>query len=203
MKESKTSNIIPGQQTGKAIDAESHVALPNESAAKTFFAKVKDRLKNVNRWDEYAGNFSATFRLVNASGIEVNRHVEKGDYFKIDIPGPGSESGKGYDWVRVEEIENNATTDGEKFGLRVRPTENPQGGRDDVAHFYSDESTSTFLVERKGNTITASIHDRNTKPNTEASTTADKIRDTAVGAAGVLAFSKIQWQKLTDGLLEK
>jgi hypothetical protein len=203
MKEKKPSDIVPDQQTGKAIDAESNVELKDENSAKALFAEVKDRLQNVNRWREYAGNFSATFQVVDPSGKEVDRKVAKGDYFKIDIPGPGSESGKGYDWVCVEEIEHKSSADSEQFGFRVRPTDNPQGQKSDVAHFYSDESTSSFLVERKGNKIIASVHDRNTKPNTDANTAADKIRHTVVGTAGVLSFSKIQWQKLTDGLLKK
>jgi hypothetical protein len=127
--------------------------------------------------------------------------VQKGDYFKIDIPGPGSDSGEGYDWVQIEEVETTTSLDGERFGFRVRPTDNPQNRKEDVAHFYSEESTSSFIVERQNNKITASVHDRNTKPNTDADTVIDKIRDTIVGAAGVASFSKIQWKKLTDGLV--
>jgi hypothetical protein len=201
MKEKK-SNIIPPQRTGKAIDAESGIEL-DEKESKTFFSEVKSRLQNVNRWKDYAGNISATFQLVDQSGKEINRPVQKGDYFKIDIPGPGTASGEGYDWVHVEEVENVTTPDGERFGLRVRPTDNPQNNKQDVAHFYSEESTSSFIVERKGNTITASVHDRNTKPNSDAEGTADKIRDAVVGAVGVAAFSKVQWKNLTDGLLKK
>jgi len=201
MKE-KESNIIPPQRTGKAIDAESGIEL-DEKESKTFFSEVKSRLQNVNRWKDFAGNISATFQLVDQSGKEINRPVQKGDYFKIDIPGPGTASGEGYDWVHVEEVENVITPDGERFGLRVRPADNPQNNKQDVAHFYSEESTSSFVVERKGNTITASVHDRNTKPNPDAEGTADKIRDAVVGAVGVAAFSKVQWKNLTDGLLKK
>jgi hypothetical protein len=203
MKEKKSADIIPKQQTGKAIDAESEVELKQENEAQAFFYEVKNRLQNVNQWKDYAGNLSATFHLVDTSGMEVKRTVQKGDYFKIDIPGPGTTSGDGYDWVHVEEIENSTTPDGERFGFRVRPTDNPQSNKQDVAHFYSEESTSSFIIERKGNKITASIHDRNTKPNADAESIADKIRDTVVGAAGVAAFSKVQWKKLTDGLLKK
>lgn len=153
--------------------------------------------------EDYAGNISAEFQLVDKSGAEVQRTVQKGDYFKIDIPGPGTVSGDGYDWVQVEEVENTTTPEGERFGFRVRPTDNPKNDKPDVAHFYSEESTSSFLVERKGNKIIASVHDRNTKPNPDAGDTIDKIRDAVVGAAGVAAFSKVQWKNLTDGLLKK
>ncbi|HZI25909.1 MAG TPA: hypothetical protein VFD46_12575 [Chryseolinea sp.] len=203
MKQKKSSDIIPDQQTGKAIDAESEIDMKQETEAQSFFAEVKNRLQNVNHWKEYAGNLSATFQLVDQSGGKVNRAVQKGDYFKIDIPGPGTTSGEGYDWVQVEEVEHATTPDGERFGFRVRPTDNPQNNKQDVAHFYSEESTSSFIIERKGSKITASVHDRNTKPNADADATVDKIRHAVVGTAGAAAFSKVQWKKLTDGLLKK
>mgnify|MGYP003579757602 FL=1 len=203
MENKNTPNIVPSQQTGKAIDAKSSIELTGEMEARSFFAEVKNKLQNVNQWKEYAGNLSATFQLVNAEGKEIDRPAQKGDYFKIDIPGPGSTSGEGYDWVQIEEVESKSSPDGESFGFRVRPTDNPQNSKQDVAHFYSEESTSSFVVERNGYRITASVHDRNTKPNTDADSTTDKIRDAVVGAAGALSFSKNQWQNLTDGLLKE
>jgi|SRR5688572_22717865 hypothetical protein len=199
----KASDIVPKQQTGKAIDVESSIELKDENDAREFFTMVRDRLQNINQWNEYAGNISAQFQLVDQQTIEVQRKPVEGDYLKIDIPGPGSKSGDGYDWVRIEEVVNTSTPDSESFGFRVRPTDNPQEGKRETAHFYSKESTSSFIVERKKNRVTASVHDRNTKPNTDADRPSDKIRDVAIGAAGALTFSKIQWQNLTDGLLDE
>lgn len=197
------SPIVPEQQTGRAIDAASSIELPKEEDAKIFFGEAKERLLNVNEWKNIAGTLSATFQLVDAKGNTVDRKAQKGDYFKIDIPGPGSKSGEGYDWVQIEEIESASLPDGERYGFRVRPTDNPQNHKEDVAHFYSEESTSSFVIERRKNKVTASVHDRNTKPNTDADTAVDKIRDAVVGAAGVATFSKIQWQNLTDGLVHQ
>lgn len=203
MKNKNESDIVPEQQSGKAIDAESSIDLAATEDATSFFEQVKDRLQNVNQWKEVAGTLSATFQLVDANGMEVKRKAQKGDYFKIDIPGPGTESGEGYDWVQIEEVESTSAPDSERFAFRVRPTDNPQNRKQDVAHFYSRDSTSSFVVERNRNKITASVHDRNTKPNTEATTAIDKIRDAVVGAAGVISFSKIQWKNLTDGLVRR
>jgi len=197
------SSIVPDQQTGRAIDAFSTVELENEEDAKAFFGQAKENLRDVNHWKTIAGTISATFQLVDAKGKEVRRKAEKGDHFKIDIPGPGTKTGEGFDWVQIEEVENVSLPDGERFGFRVRPTDNPQNEKKDVAHFYSDESTSSFVVERRNNTVTASVHDRNTKPNTDANKPIDKIRDAIVGAAGVTTFSKIQWKNLTDGLVNQ
>jgi hypothetical protein len=196
-----TSDIVPNQESGKAIDAVSSIELTDQNEARNLFEHVRKRLQNVKEWKQYAGNLSAEFQLVDTNGVEIQREPAKGDYLKIDIPGPGSESGDGFDWVRIEEIVSTATPDSESFGFRVRPTENPHDIERETAHFYSNESTSSFIVERTGNKVTASIHDRNTKPNTEAGRPADKIRDVVVGTAGALTFSKLQWKNLTDGLL--
>ena len=71
MKEKTTSDIVPNQHTGKAIDVESAVKFKGEKEAKAFFTEVKERLQNVNQWKEYAGNLSASFQLVDKDGVEV------------------------------------------------------------------------------------------------------------------------------------
>ena len=203
MKEKEEPGIVPEQHTGKPIDAESSVELASTEEAKTFFQTVKSRLENVNGWHSLAGELSAEFQLVDEQGQEVNRPVQKGDYFKIDVPGPGTKSGEGFDWVRVEAVEAISNANEETFAIRVRPAQNPQGDEKDVAHFYSPDSTSSFTVKREGRKITAGIYDRNTKTNKQANSLTDKIRDAVVGAAGILSFSKIQWSALADGLLRK
>jgi hypothetical protein len=194
--------IVPEHYTGKPIDTESSIVLDSVEEAKQFFQTVKRRLQHVNAWHQVAGQFSAEFQLVNAEGREVDRAVQQGDYFKIDVPGPGSKSGEGYDWVRVEEIEDHAEQDTETFGIRVRPAQNPQNNDHDVAHFYSPESTSSFTVTRTGNTVTAGVYDRNTKANQQPDSVVDKVRDAVVGFFGLLSFSKIQWKAFTNGLVK-
>ncbi|MFN2439557.1 MAG: hypothetical protein ABR503_10190, partial [Chitinophagaceae bacterium] len=194
--------IIPQQQTGKSIDTETSAELNNAEEAKAFFDIVKTRLQNVNNWHETAGNLSADFQLVDKAGKEVQRTPEKGDYFKIKIPGPGTDSGEGYDWVQIEEVESTSSTEVDSYGLRVRPAQNPQNTKEDIAHFYSNESTSSFTVTREKNKVTVAIYDRNTKANKDADSVGDKIRDAVVGTAGILSFSKIQWKALAEGLIK-
>jgi hypothetical protein len=203
MEKMERENIVPGQHTGKAIDAKASVDFTNQQDARDLFHIVKQRLQDVNNWHNIAKSLSAKFQLVRADKTNGTGAPKKGDYFKIDIPGPGSKAGRGYDWVQIEDIEDTSTDDYESYGIRVRPTDNPETSDEDVAHFYSPESTSTFLVTRKGNTVKAEIFDRNTKPNDETTTLVDKIRHKVVGATGAAAFSKIQWQGLVDGLIAR
>lgn len=199
--EKNHTGIIPEHEEGAVIDTVSSIELGSNEEAKAFFPTVKDRLLDVNRWHEIAGGLSATFQLVDGKGNEVARPVEKGDYFKIDIPGPGSSTGHGYDWVQVEDVRVVSGEDVESVGIRVRPASNPQGGKGDIAHFYSEQSTSSFTVTREHNKIIAGIYDRNTKPNTNAASLGDKVRDAVTGAGAVAVFSRLQWKSLAEGLL--
>ncbi len=205
MEEKNYTGIVPEQYDGKPIDAESSIELKDIQEAETFFTSVKRRLQDVNNWHKLAGNLSATFFLTDRNGKKIHRDIQEGDYFKIDIPGPGTQSGEGYDWVQIEKIENFSDHDIESFALRVRPAPNPQNpdNKQAVSHFYSPESTSSFTVTREKNKVTAGIYDRNTKPNKQTESLTDKVRDAVVGAAGIVSFSKIQWKALADGLIKR
>ncbi|HEY9049215.1 MAG TPA: hypothetical protein VIN08_25110 [Ohtaekwangia sp.] len=193
--------ITPLQYKGKAIDAHSSRLFGSLQEAKIFFKTAKERLQSIHSWHTIARNLSATFRLVDASGIDLYRAPREGDYFKIDIPGPGSIEGEGYDWVKIEAVESNAADENENYSFRVRPAGNPQTASGNTAHFYSPDSTSTFIVSRWRNKVIAAIHDRNIEPNKDADSAIDKLRDRVIGTAGVISFSKIQWQGLTDGIV--
>jgi hypothetical protein len=199
MKKKNDTGIVPGQHTGKKIDTESVVDCDTEAAAKSLYQEAKARLLDVNHWHEVAGKALAVFHLTDATGQEVNRTVQQGDHFKIDIPGPGSTSGEGYDWVRVESVEETV----DSIGIRVRPAPNPKNKDEEVAHFYSDQSTSNFIVTRAGSKVTASVYDRNTSTNEDSGNVADAIRNSTVGAGAIAFFSKIQWKSLVEGLLRR
>ncbi|WP_207425920.1 hypothetical protein [Pedobacter sp. SYSU D00535] len=201
MEEKNYTGIIPNHETGKIIDSVRSVELNTEEEAKAFFSLAKERLQNVNQWHEIAGVGSAHFQLINAEGKQANRLVHQGDFFKIDVPGPGSVAGDGFDWVRVEEVKEVSEGEIESLGIRVRPASNPMSQDDSIAHFYSEGSTSNFTVSRERNKITVGIYDRNTKPNEDTSSVIDKARDFTVGLGAVTAFSAFQWDKLAEGIL--
>jgi len=193
--------LVPAQETGNESNTEQSFLCDTVAQSLHLFEKLKQRLFNVNKWHEYAGIVTAEFRLCDKEGKEVDRMVEQGDHFKIDIPGPGSSTGDGYDWVRVENIENISREDEEMSLIKVRPATNPTNANKDVAHFFDDSSTSTFMVTRKGDRISAGVYGRNEQPNTSVEGLIDKARNTAVAAAAISVFSKFQWKSLVEGLL--
>ena len=203
MKHKDITGIVPPQYTGEEIEAEASIELKGIEEAKSFYEEVKGRLLNINEWHKIAGVISATFKLIDPSGKEVSRYVQKGDYFRIDIPGPGSKEGEGYDWVQVEELKEVVKDELQGTGFRVRPCSNPFSEKNETAHFYDVSSTSSFILTRENNVVIATIIDRNIKPNKEAEKITDKIRDTVVGISAIGMFSKLQWQQLCNGLLAK
>jgi hypothetical protein len=194
---------VPDPESGVQISAENELVLESDAKAREYFQGCCRLLLDVNHWHEMAGKSGANFQLVDHTGTEVNRLAKEGDYFKIDIPGPGTVAGHGYDWVRIEEISKETGSDSESLAIRVRPSKDPRKNNPSIAHFFAPEATSTFKVMRERNRIKASIHDRNTKPNTSAESPIDKVRNLAVATGAITAFSKVQWQSLVDGILHK
>jgi hypothetical protein len=203
MEENNYTGLIPPNESGKEITAKASTDLPDIIEAHAMYAIAKERLLNVNNWHEIAGTLSADFTVTDEQGKEVDRKVRKGDHFKVSIPGPGSKAGEGYDWVQVEDIKEVLNDDVESTGLIVRPASNPQNDDSEVAHFYAEQSTSSFIVTREGNKVTAGIYDRNIEPNTDSSSAADKVRNTTVGLGAKYGFSRLQWQALADALIKK
>ena len=167
-----------------------------------FIKKRRRRLLNINHWQKYASPATAAFYLCDDKGVEVERPPQKGDHFKIDIPGPGSITGDGFDWVQIEGLEEINEEDEESIAIHVRPVTNPTNEKQDVAHFFSDEATSCFIVERKKNQVSAAVYGRNEKPNTSAEKIVDKARNAAVATGAVSGFSKLQWKSLVKGFLK-
>jgi hypothetical protein len=203
MNENHKSQGIPPNETGAAVNADNSVELKDVNEAQAFYKVVKQRVLDVNNWQKLAGKVLASFQLTDNRGEQLNRLAEQGDYFKIDIPGPGSKAGDGFDWVRIEELKEQNEGEIQSISMRVRPATNPLTPTNEVSHFFSEESTSTFKAMREGNKITASIHDRNAKPNTDVDTITDKVRNAAVGTGAIGGFAKIQWKALVDGLLKR
>jgi tellurite resistance protein len=103
----------------------------------------------------------------------------------------------------VKSISENNTGNEESITVTVQPSTNPLNDKDDVAHFFSEEASSSFVVKRVEKKITAGVFGRNEKPNTEAESFIDKARNVAVAAGALSGFSKLQWKSLVNGIMEE
>jgi hypothetical protein len=194
--------IVPPQHEGGKKDIEHKVTAIDDDDARKLFFIARNRLLDVNRWHELADGPSARFTLTDAKANDLHRTAEKNDYFKIDLPGPGTIEGEGFDWVFIEEVDDRSDSTGpsERIAMRVRPSEHPEKG-ENVAHFFSDHATSTFMVERNGREVTASVLGRNEVPNTATNKVIDKVRNAVVGTTAIAGLSNIQWKNLVKGLI--
>ncbi|WP_353128878.1 hypothetical protein [Parapedobacter pyrenivorans] len=195
------SPSIPPQHTGKQVDLESRIMLPDEESAKCFLQLARGRLLDVNNWYATAEIPVASFVLADEHGGEAIRSVvAEGDKIRIDIPGPGPASGDGYDWVVVTDITELAD---QLYSITLQPTTNPLKLNDDTAHFFKDIASSTLVVERKGKEIIARYHGRNETVNTETDSTIDNVRNALVGVGAKLGLSYPQWKSLVEGLVKR
>lgn len=202
MKERNYTGLVPKNTDGKEITAESSVKFRSAHEAKQFYQTARQRLLNVNDWGNLAGSLSASFQLTDASGHNIDRQVKEGDHFRIDITGPGSNAGEGYDWAMVEATREINEEDVDSIAIRVRPARNPATPNAAVAHFFSEHSSSTFVLTRELNMVTASVYDRNIEANEETTEPVDKIRNSIVGLAAKHGFSHLQWKALVNGFVE-
>jgi hypothetical protein len=204
MADKENEKIIPDQRVGKQLDTDYEYRAGSDEEARAVFEKTVANLLDVNSWDKLCGPLSAKFQLTDARGDEVKRQPQTGDHFKIDVPGPGPSSGDGYDWVQVEALEDrrNPSADQESVTIRVRPATSPLNDQRDTAHFFHDEATSSFRVQRIGNLVKAEVHGRNEVPNTDAEKVKDKVRNAVVGSGAVAGLSAPQWKSLVKGLIE-
>lgn len=197
--------LIPLETTGKNTNLETSVLLDTKEEAELTFTRAYNRMLNPAVWHKLCGPASAEFMLTNDHAKEESRLAKEGDFFKIDIPGPGPSKGEGYDWVKVELIEDRKypAEDEERAGMKLRAAAPPTKNENETAHFFNRDATSSFLLGRKGNKITASYHGRNEVPNTDTENTADNIRNSMVAMGAIAGLSELQWSTLLKGFLEK
>ena len=195
-------NKIPEQHSGVKHDTVSEVVLETEQLAKEHFELVKKRFLDVNSWEMFAGEEKASFSVRDQEGKLILEPPKVGNYFRIQIPGLHNASGDGFDWVIVEEMEEESSPHVESIFLRVRPSEDPTENSTTTTHFFCEKATSNFIIKREHNKVSAEVHGRNEEPNTEEVSTIEKVRNFLVAVGGIIGGSKFQWKSLTEGLIK-
>ena len=193
----------PKQKTGARSDTQYSVHTKNEQVAKQLFQNARLNLLNVNSWHTLTGS-DIVFQLVNDKGEEIQGLVEKGNYFRIHIPGvPPDSTGQGSEWVYVEKVDEGKMKYHEFVSVRVRPSAAPGYASDKTAHFFSSKATSTFSVIRNSSRVTVSISGRNEKPNTDTKDFLSYIRNVIVALGAMIGLNKPEWKSLAKGIIKK
>jgi len=193
---------VPVQQEGRQSDIIENSAFTTPELADKAFQLARQRLYDINNWGNITEGISADFTLTDLQGNRLERKPEVGDYIRIDLPGPGSIAGHGYDWVQIETIEESLQPHQEnRVSITVRPSEDP-GSPEGPAHFFDSGATSTFLLIKKHNQLSAAVHGRNETPAT-AEKLLDIVRNNLVSEAAALGAAQIQWKKLCKAIIGK
>lgn len=198
--EKSNNDLVPPQLVGSQMDAVEERKLNTLIQAQDFFAAAEKRLLAVNEWGKISG--LSDFKVFTPDGKEAMRSAQKGDFIRIDIPGPGPLSGDGFDWVMVEEIKSEHGGDQEMISMCVRPCPSPLNKDKEVAHFLKNHATSTFIIRRDRITVWAEEHGRNEQANVSDGNLIDRARNLVVGFSAKLGLSYPQWKLLVKGLLD-
>ena len=204
-KSNTEKDLVPKPVLGEQSGAQADKECKTEEEAKHLFNSAKEKLFNINDWHKFAGPGSAEFDLTDKAGNPKTGMPQIGDHIKIDLPGPGTSEGDGYDWVVIEAIDDRKDSMDEYAAIRVRPCPNPKTpGDDKIAHFHAETATSTFLVQRQGNIISAAEKGRNELQNKNNNLGFwDKLRNIITSFSASRGAAWPQWKALMEGFLEE
>ncbi|HFK5529367.1 TPA: hypothetical protein ACGZ99_003448 [Elizabethkingia anophelis] len=193
---------IPKQKKGGSHNTESRKYCGSKETASKQFEILKERFYKIHLWKNYCGDNFADFRLYDSMGNYTETLPQIDYYIRIDIPGPGTHEAKGYDWVRIVQMNHQYSSDKENEDILMicRPSKSPFDTKKYISHFYASKATSSFLISKHNTYIKAGIYGRNEMPNLNA-VFIDKIRNILVAIGAIFGIAKIQWKTLTDGLL--
>ena len=202
MKNDTTTQIIPQNISGKALDIEHYVVEDTIDEAYIMFDCACKKLLNPASWQSLTNMLSTKFTLFSEDKSDTKKLVCENDYLSIDIPGPGSTVGNGLDWVKVELIQQNMEADCDaSIAMQLRASKNPLTKANNIAHFFNDDATSTFIIKRVGKKIIASYHGRNEMANTADVPLVDKVRNKLVATGAEAGLSDLYWEALIKGFL--
>ena len=175
-------------EAGKDKIFEAVQKFPTSEVAQNQFPGAIKRLLNLNKWTEESG-IRSVFELYDKTGEPKKADKpEVGDHFKVLLPGIPLEN-----WMRVSDI---------KTGIHLveftaHPCANPQeNAPETIAHFFVDETSSTFRVAVDGTTIKAFQIGINEKINNHEKAGKRAVPNTLIAEAGWAGVQFIQWENL-------
>jgi len=196
-------DLIPSQKVGQQSNAIKEKKFSSILEAKQFFVRASARLLEINHWQSISATEASHFQLFDDRGSEIERIAAEGDFIRIDILGTGALQGHGYDWVRIESMEyySNEETDIDFTIFVARPSRVPGQKGGSIANFFSPCATSTFLVFRQGNILTAEVHGRNEVRNLQPDDIFGEARNLMINVGSEVGMSFIRWNLLVSGVL--
>jgi len=197
--------LIPPQLKGKENNIQFDKTFGTQAEALAAFERAYARMNDPLHWHELTRVIVARFLLPSDPSLNQYPLVREGNFFRIEIPGPGPQTGDGYDWVKVDKVidEKNPTAATELFGMTFRACSNPERHSHTTAHFFQSLATSTFITRRNYNTVTSSYHGRNEIPNVHTDSILGNIRNAYVALGAGAGLSETVWSILIKSFLQE
>jgi hypothetical protein len=201
---SKIQNLLSEAEAQKASSSpeQSSIASAEKifstaSEAEIFFGRIKEKLPQIEFWN----NKSALnhYTLFNEVGQSSERKAAQvGDFIRISMRG-----GLKYDWVKIISLDETP----EEAVLTVQPSFDPTEKASDknvTSHFFTDEATNNFCLERKLEAVRFYVIGLNEKSNTgETNNLLESARN--FGVANIGSYTGIQtaeWKTFCERFLE-
>ena len=196
--------LIPAQINGKENNIQYDKSFGSQPEALAAFERAYSRINDPLHWHELTRVIVARFLLPSDPNLNKYPLIREGNFFRIEIPGPGPKTGDGYDWVKVDRVvdEKNPRASNELFGMTLRACSNPERNSDTTAHFFQSLATSTFIVRRNYNTVISSYHGRNEVPNVHTHSVLGNIRNAYVALGAGAGLSETVWSILIKSFLK-
>ncbi|WP_347158644.1 hypothetical protein [Pontibacter chitinilyticus] len=190
----KEVKVLQGEETKDKTYTNKH-DYPDVQTARQQFASAKEKLFDVNGWNNLEG-LKSKFTLYDRQGNPANRIKPViGDYIEIVLPATKIDN-----WVQVTEVnegENSAE-------FVVHPSKKPEklveneAEAQEIKHFFIQEASSTFKVELQGTTLIGYEIGKNEGINNHGEEAGDRAAlNTLVAEGGWSGFQQIHWDKLT------
>lgn len=169
----------------------------SETEAEKRFGELCEKLFRIERWNTHSG--LSSFELFDETGESCARETAKtGDFIKITLAGSGKS-----DWVKIINIDESAN----ETILTVQPSYNPTENAPDksvTSHFFTNESTNNFCLQRKGATLNFYVIGLDEKSNIEdTNNIIETARNVATANLGhYLGIQKAEWMTFCKNFLE-
>ena len=170
---------------------------PSASEAIAAFKKLKEKLFDIDRWNDESGITS--FKLFDENGIlRRNKIAARADYIEVTLPGSGKS-----DWVKITEIHLTAN----EAAVTVQPSTNPTEKASDemtVSHFFTNESTNNFCLERIEETLNFCVIGLHEKTNVvDTQNILETVRNFATANLGYyLGIQEGEWKTFCENFLD-
>lgn len=200
----KLLNEAQMQAADSSSDSKSSVAaaerdFADDNEAVKHFARLKEKLVRIEHWNAHSA-LTAFALFDETGGARGGGAAQVGDFIRLTMTGSGK-----HDWVKILEIDD-APTD--RMILSVQPSYDPTAATDAsrkaTSHFFTDESTNNFCLQRKDSKIIFHVVGLNEKTNTsDTNNLLETVRNAATANLGhYLGIQEGEWKTFCENFLE-